>query len=86
MTKNQWGLVFGLFLAVVHAVWSAAVAIAPATLQRFIDWVLGLHHISLPLAITAFSLGKAVTLVILTFVIGYILGWIFGVLLKLVRA
>ncbi len=79
MSKNTLGLIVGSFLALFHAVWSLAVAIMPAALQSFMNWVLTIHHISLPMTIiTPFVLANAVMLVIFTFVMGYICGWVLG--------
>ena len=79
MSKNTLGLIVGSFLALFHAVWSLAVVIMPVALQSFMNWVLTIHHISLPMAIiTPFVLANAVMLVISTFVMGYICGWVLG--------
>lgn len=82
MTKNKLGLTVGMFLAIIHAVWSLFVAVTPAGLQSFIDWIFKLHHIGLAITITPFVFMNAVELVIVTFVIGYIFGWIFGAVMK----
>lgn len=84
MSRNQSGLIVGAFFALVHAVWSVAVAIIPAGLQGFLNWILTLHHISLPLAIMPFVLVNAVLLVIVTFIVGYIFGWLLGWLSELI--
>lgn len=80
MTKNTLGLVVGLFFAIVHAVWSVAVALIPGPLQAFINWVLALHHVSLVMVMMPFVLSNAIILVILTFVVGYIFGWLIAFL------
>ena len=79
MSKNKAGLVFGLFIGLFHLVWSVFVALIPDQVQAFINWVLKIHHVSLPYTIvTPFVLMNAVILVIYTFVVGYILGWVFA--------
>ncbi|MCX6712908.1 MAG: hypothetical protein NTY66_01735 [Candidatus Vogelbacteria bacterium] len=85
MTKNEMGVVFGSFIAIVHAVWLVLVALIPAGLQSFLDWIVGLHGMSIAMMVTSTSWGNAITLVIVTFVIGYILGWVFGWVVKKVR-
>lgn len=81
MSKNKLGLVVGTFAALFHAVWSILVAFWPSQMQSFIMWVLTIHHISLPyMIITPFVVMNAVILVIYTFVVGYILGWILAAL------
>jgi len=83
--KNKVGLTFGLFLAVVHAVWSLAVAVIPNELQSFLNWVFGLHALEPVFKLTSFNLVNAIILVILTFVIGYIFGWVFAFLHNLLH-
>lgn len=79
MSKNKLGLVVGSFLALLHAVWSIAVAIIPTSVEGFFVWVLTLHHIDIPFTIiTPFVLANAVILIVLTFVVGYIVGWVLG--------
>jgi hypothetical protein len=84
MSKNRSGLVFGSFIALFHLVWSVFVALIPNQVQTFINWVLKLHHISLPYTIvTPFVLMNAVILVIYTFIVGYIFGWIFAAMFNM---
>lgn len=81
MSKNKFGLAVGSLFALLHALWSLTVAIMPETLQSFLDWVMKLHHIGIPFTITTFHLMNALLLVILTFVVGYLLGWVIAFLL-----
>lgn len=74
--KGKLGLAFGILLGLCHAIWALMVLFGWA--QPFYDWILSLHFISLPLVVTSFSLGTAILLVVITFVIGYILGWVFA--------
>jgi len=82
MFKNQTGLVVGLFMAIVHAIWSLAVAIIPTALSDFLNWILRLHHMQFAFTITPFVFGKALLLVVMTFVIGWIFGSILGWLIR----
>ena len=85
MKKNEMGLVFGSFLAIVHAIWLVLVALAPAGMQAFLNWIVGLHGMSIAMLVTSVTWIGAVELVVITFVIGYIMGWIFGWLVKAVK-
>ena len=79
MSKNKIGLVVGSFVALFHLVWSVFVALIPNQMQDFVNWVLKIHHVSIPYTIvTPFVLINAVILVIYTFVAGYIFGWVFA--------
>lgn len=70
------GLALGGFMALVHLVWVIMVGVGWA--KPSIDFILGLHHLSVPYAIMPFSLGAAVVLVIFTFVVGWVAGWVFS--------
>ena len=76
--KNKIGLIVGLFFAIVHAVWALMVAIIPSTLQSFLNWIFELHFILPIWILTAFNFVDALTLVIITFISGYIFGWVFA--------
>jgi K+-sensing histidine kinase KdpD len=56
--------------------WSVLVAAGLA--QLVIDWIFRLHFIQPPYTITAFNLGTAVTLIVVTSVIGFVMGWLFA--------
>lgn len=75
MSKNKLGLVVGSFFAFFHLVWSVFVAIVPTQIESFMNWILELHHIKIPMMImTPFVLMNAVYLIVVTFIIGYIFG------------
>ncbi len=82
VNKNKVALALGLFLAFFHLVWSLFVAIMPGTLQSFMDWVFNLHHIKPFYVIMPFNPLNALMLIILTFVSGYIFGWVFATFLN----
>lgn len=74
--RHQLGLTLGIAMAFMHFIWALAVAVTPAGMQKFINWVYSLHFLSIPITVTAFVAAKALVLIVLTFVIGYIMGWI----------
>lgn len=79
LDKNKTGLALGVFFAIVHLVWSILVAIVPSTIQNFIDWILKLHHIGLTFTIIQpFNILNAVLLIIVTFICGFVFGWVFA--------
>ena len=77
LNNNQIGLIVGIFLALMHAIWALFVAVTPELLQQFIDWMFILHSLKPIWVITSCDLMNAILLIILTFVIGYALGWVF---------
>ena len=66
----------GLFAAIMHAIWSVIVALGFG--QAWVNWILSLHFISSPHVVGPFDLMTAVTLIIVTFILGAIVGWIFA--------
>ena len=72
--KNKVGLVFGVLLGGWHVVWSLLVLSGFAqSLYNFILWA---HMIHLNIVIGPFDLTASVTLVIVTAVVGYVLGYV----------
>lgn len=65
----------GLF-AILHALWAILVAVGIA--KPMMDWIFSLHFMSFQYAITPFSFGTAIMLVIVTAVIGYVMGLVLG--------
>jgi hypothetical protein len=82
LSVNKAGLVLGGVLAIWHAVWSLMVAVGLA--KPFLDWVLKLHFLNFQYSISPFSLAKAVLLVIVTGIFGYLFGlvvaWLWNLL------
>ncbi len=76
VSAHKVGLVFGGMLAIGHAIWSIMVFMGIAKL--FLDWILGLHFLNFQYSINSFAIFTALTLVIVTGVIGYIVGYVCG--------
>lgn len=74
--SHNVGLVFGGMLAIWHALWAIMVLIGLA--KPFLDWILGLHFLNFNYSVNPFDFLNALTLVIVTGVIGYIMGYICG--------
>lgn len=70
------GMAVGGFLALWHTAWSLLVAAGLA--QTLIDFVFGIHFLDSPLVVGEFNLATAVTLVVVTFIVGYAAGWVFA--------
>lgn len=79
LNKNQTGLIVGLFLAFVHLVWSLAVLIIPNSLQTILNWIFDIHALEPIWKITSFNFMNMIWLLIVTFVIGYVYGWMFAI-------
>ena len=80
LKSKQLGLAFGCFLAIIHLVWALSIAIIKQPMQNFLNWIFEIHMIQPYWILTQFSLMNTIWLVIITFVFGYILGWLLAVL------
>ena len=85
LDKGQIGLAVGLFFAVVHAAWAAAIALTPTLVEKAINWILSMHFLKISFSFLPFSFGNAIILVVLTFICGYVLGWVFAALANAAR-
>lgn len=72
INAHRAGLVLALTFGLIHACWA----------QAYIDLIFKLHFIQLDLKIEPFHLGTALLLVSITALIGYVLGWTFGMIWK----
>ncbi|MEK7115966.1 MAG: hypothetical protein AAB879_01065 [Patescibacteria group bacterium] len=75
---HQLGLVLGGTLGAVHVLWSLLVAFGLA--HTLIGWSLRLHFLKLQVSLAPFDLMTAVGLVIVTSLIGYVIGYLVGVI------
>ena len=74
--KSTAGVVVGSLIGLWHLIWTVLVAVGLA--QVVINWIFRLHFIQPPYTVTAFNLGTAVTLIVVTSVIGFVVGWLFA--------
>ncbi len=78
LDKYKVGLIVGLFLGLVHLLWAVLVAVGMA--QPLLDFVYGIHFLNNPFTVATFNLMTAAILVVVTFVVGYVGGWVFSAL------
>lgn len=76
MNQNKAGLAVGGFFAFWHLVWVLFVGAGVA--QSWTTWYFQLHFLDNPFVFLPFNLMTAIWLIIITGVIGYVLGWIFA--------
>lgn len=74
---HKIGLVFGLVFGGVHAAWSLIVALGWG--QPIFDFILWAHMINLPFIIGPFDLTASATLIVLTALVGYVVGRVVGI-------
>lgn len=76
LDENKVALTLGLFVSGLHLIWSLLVISGLGqTLLDFIFWV---HMISNPFKVTGFTLMQSLTLIIVTFAVGYVAGFVFA--------
>lgn len=76
------GLIVGATVSVMHIAWSLVVFFGLANL--YLDFIFSLHFLSNPFVVQPFDWGKAVMLWVITFVVGYLVGWVSGVIWNMV--
>ena len=72
--KNKPGLTFGFLISFFRLLWSILAALGIA--QAMLNFVLNIHMLSVQITVMPFSLIKAVGLIIVTFIVGYVFGWL----------
>lgn len=75
---HSLGLTLGIFLGLLHALWSLLIALGWA--QGLLDFIYGLHMIQPSDTVKPFDLGHAIVLVLYATVVGYVIGWLIGVI------
>ena len=76
INKNKVGLTFGIISGVCHLFWSVLVFTELA--QPLIDFIFKIHMIEATHIVGNFNSMYAVSLVVITSIIGYIVGYIFA--------
>jgi len=71
---NKVGIVFALLLGGWHLAWSILVATGLG--QVLYDFVLWAHMIQLAIKVGPFNLTASITLIVVTGVIGYVVGYV----------
>lgn len=75
LSKNKVGLAVGAFVALAHLLWIVLVAANVA--QPMMDWIFKLHSLNNPHVVQPLSWTNSLILLISTFVVGYLVGWVF---------
>jgi hypothetical protein len=83
LRPNKAGLVLGAILAIWHSLWALLVAFGWA--QTVIDFVFWMHFLKPVYVVGPFSVGTAFVLIGITASIGYVTGFVFGVIWNRLR-
>ena len=79
MTKlnpQKTALGVGMFAATIKVIWSILVALGWA--GPFLNWVLQIHFINETKTIAAFDIVTAITMIVVTFIVGGLFGFLFA--------
>lgn len=76
LDRQKVALVTGVFVAGWHLIWSFFVLFGLG--QTLYDFVLWAHMINLEIEVGPFNLMAAIVLLLMTFVSGYAVGWVFA--------
>lgn len=83
LSKTRCGLMFGAALSAFHLCWLVLVVAGVA--QPLLNWVLSMHFMSYPFSMLTFNYIDALTLLVMTFVVGYVGGYIFAMIMNAVK-
>ena len=78
LNEQKVALTVGLFVGGAHLAWSLLIATGLA--QQLIDFVFWVHMLSNPYQVAQFNASTALLLVVVTFVVGCVGGYIFATL------
>lgn len=76
LNPSKVALTLGVLFGGFHLGWSVLVALNLA--QGLLDFIFGLHMLANPYQVTGFDITKALTLVVITFAVGYGVGYVFA--------
>ena len=71
---------FGVLMAVCHLVWSLFVLGGIA--KPLLDWILSMHFMTFTYSMLDFNYLSALILLVMTFVVGYVFGFVFAAILN----
>lgn len=72
MNEKKLGLILGSFFGLMHLLWSILIALGFA--QSFLNFVFNMHSLNNPYMVMPFDLMRSIGLIIITSVVGYIVG------------
>lgn len=76
LNKHKTAMALGFFIGGWHLVWSFLVGVGFA--QTLLNWSFSWHMLSNPFVVQPFSLTNALILIIVTFAVGYAVGYLFA--------
>ena len=83
VTPQHFGLTLGAVFGAIHFSWACLVAAGAA--QPVLDYMFRLHMLTPAFTVAPFSAWLAFRLVLITSITGYVIGYIFGLVLKMLK-
>ena len=78
MNPKKVALVLGSFLGLVHLCWGVLIGVGFA--QPLLDFIYNMHSLNNPFTVLPFDLMHSLGLVVVTFLVGYVFGYVFAML------
>lgn len=76
LNQKKAALTVGALASGMHLVWLVLVMLNLG--QWWLDFIFNLHQLNNPFVVMPLNWGTGILLLVVTFVIGYIVGWIFS--------
>lgn len=76
LDPRKTGLGLGSLAGLIHLIWSLIVALGMA--QGWMDWIFSLHFLDNPFTVGSFDIVTAVTLIVVTSIVGFAVGFMFA--------
>ncbi len=84
INPNKSGITLGLVCGGSHALWAVLVALGFA--GTVLDFIYQLHFLRPNYAVASFNVVTAIELVVVTGLVGYALGYVFGIVWNKIQA
>lgn len=78
LNKNAAGIAAGTVAALLHALMAVGVWVSLPIMQKLINFNLALHFMQMDVVVQPFSWGGTITLVLVGFFVGYVVGYLFA--------
>ena len=78
LDPKKTAMTLGAFFGLAHAVWGLLVASNLA--MPLLDWIFGLHFLNNPYSVQSFDVTRWLTLVVVTTIVGFVVGYVFSLL------
>ncbi|MEK7089729.1 MAG: hypothetical protein AAB920_02840 [Patescibacteria group bacterium] len=76
LNAHKVGLVFGGLFGITHT--ALALMVLTGMAKGLMDWIFSLHFLVFQYEIAPFSFANAIVLIIITSLVGYVMGCVFG--------